>query len=100
MDPPQSGLIRKLFIKGRGAEIILPAPHSESPLKIPPRLVLLLAFRILFQPRHENSSRLCQQLNKVSSLDMGNNANIFSALLDGYHTAFEFVLSTFANNCM
>ncbi len=29
---PQSCLIKKLFIKGRGAEIIFPAPHSERAL--------------------------------------------------------------------
>ncbi len=50
MDLAKSGLIQKIFIKGRGAEIfrkIGPPPSCESSLKIPRHLGQLLAIRIL-----------------------------------------------------
>jgi hypothetical protein len=50
MDLAKSGLIRKLFIKGRGAEVFrkfVRPPSSDSPLKIPHHLVQLLAISIL-----------------------------------------------------
>jgi hypothetical protein len=50
MDQSKSGLIRRLFIKGTGAEVFRKAvrlPSSENPLKIPRQIVQLLAIRIL-----------------------------------------------------
>ncbi len=50
MDLAERGLIRKLFIKGRGAEVLRKiglSPSCESPLKITRHLVQLSAIRIL-----------------------------------------------------
>ncbi len=59
MDQAKSGLIRTLFIKGRGAEIFsqFARPLScESHLKIPRNLAQLLAIRILILSAAQSST--------------------------------------------